>query len=312
MECGPLCRVIHRSEGESRQSLGSGYGNDELLRINLVVGSNRNDVVQGDGKTKLLIGLGGNDTIRGGGGNDAVAYMFSGPVAVDLEYGLATGEGIDKLSQIEALFGSDYNDSISGGQGPDTLVGSLGNDVLDGRGGENYLAGGAGTDVCDNGPILFECEEASDPEPAPVPPAPSDPPGDTVPPSSENRNEFPRRFAEGSGSSSVNWNLSCHPWSGTYTIAFPGAWSGWGYFAVRFDYGAFGPWVTSPWGYSDGVNYWWYDGQYQYITQYQTFYVGSNRIVDAYWWGQGTGWIFMGRCLTYEMHLIPGLTIVPR
>jgi Ca2+-binding RTX toxin-like protein len=79
------------------------------------------------------------------------------------------GGGTDTLVGIENLYGSDFNDiltgdalanmmvggkgddRLSGGKGDDTLWGSEGNDTLDGGDGDDYLVGGAGDDMVKGG-----------------------------------------------------------------------------------------------------------------------------------------------------------------
>jgi Tol biopolymer transport system component len=81
-----------------------------------IVGTSRNDVLQGGPGDDLICGLGGNDVIRGGGGNDV-------------------------------LLGGDGNDTLIGGNGDDVLFGGRGNDVLRDRDGSpDVLDGGPGAD----------------------------------------------------------------------------------------------------------------------------------------------------------------------
>ncbi|MEM8654268.1 MAG: Hint domain-containing protein [Pseudomonadota bacterium] len=152
-------------------------GNDRVLGLegdDLVSGDDGNDVVQGDegndtvlggagddilfGNTgnDLLEGGAGDDDIRGGDGSDTVSYEnAAGAVIVDLDAGTATGEGTDVLADIEDIFGSGFDDSLSGdgaaneidgGDGNDTIDGGAGNDVLDGGDGDDVVLGGAGND----------------------------------------------------------------------------------------------------------------------------------------------------------------------
>jgi Ca2+-binding RTX toxin-like protein len=99
-----------------------------------------------------LFAEGGNDTLSGGSGNDTLdggtgtdTADFSGATAaviVDLAQGTATGTsiGVDRLTAIERVIGSDLDDAIAGGSGGETLAGGLGNDTL---------TGGAGFDLLD-------------------------------------------------------------------------------------------------------------------------------------------------------------------
>jgi RTX calcium-binding nonapeptide repeat (4 copies) len=94
---------------------------------------------------------------------------------VNLAQGRATGEGTDSLRQINAVVGTDSNDSITGDAGPNFLFGAggadkisggggrdlivgdfqdepSGNDQLHGGAGDDFLVGAAGNDVIDGGP----------------------------------------------------------------------------------------------------------------------------------------------------------------
>jgi Ca2+-binding RTX toxin-like protein len=155
-----------------------GAGTDTLLNIENLIGSAFNDVLSGSSVRNLfkggagsdkLAGLNGNDTLDGGAGKDTLdggagldwaTYATAGS-GVTVNLGLAGlqntgGGGIDKLIDIENLFGSKFNDrligtaadnALSGGAGKDTLTGGGGADTLDGGAGTDVMNGGAGTDV---------------------------------------------------------------------------------------------------------------------------------------------------------------------
>ncbi|KEJ87726.1 beta strand repeat-containing protein, partial [Sulfitobacter donghicola] len=92
-----------------------------------------------------------------GDGTDEVLYDRDGGtsgVSVNLETGVArdTFGNTDTLTNIEAVYGSDQNDVLTGRRGEgDLLVGGGGNDVINGAGGDDTLAGGAGADTIDGG-----------------------------------------------------------------------------------------------------------------------------------------------------------------
>ena len=143
-----------------------------------MVGGAGDDYIDGGAE-----GAGHDDTLEGGLGNDTlidsglssrdwVSYgNASGSVTVDLQTGAASGaDGDDSLANIEAVQGSDYNDSLvsstagdslAGGAGDDTLVsgnttttadylyGGDGDDSLVASTGRNVIEGGAGTDWLD-------------------------------------------------------------------------------------------------------------------------------------------------------------------
>ena len=121
----------------------------------------------------MLIGAAGNDSFTGGAGADAVYFGLSEEgVTVDLSLGFATGEGSDTFApgipgvDIEIVFGSNFNDDITGGltgagsgvnfrfngkAGNDTLTGADSNDTLAGGAGNDVMRGGAGLDTLKGG-----------------------------------------------------------------------------------------------------------------------------------------------------------------
>ena len=154
-----------------------GFGGNDTLKggagDDVLAGNDGADVLQGGDGDDYLLGGAGNDTIDGGAGNDWAAYEdATAGVKVDLSLTGAqntVGGGTDKLTSIENVYGSDFNDIltgnaeanmmvggkgadvVNGGKGDDTLWGSAGNDTLDGGDGDDYLVGGAGDDVIKGG-----------------------------------------------------------------------------------------------------------------------------------------------------------------
>lgn len=154
-----------------------GFGGNDTLKggagDDVLAGNDGNDILQGgDGDDYILPGA-GPDTVDGGAGNDWVAYEdATAGVKVDLNIAGAQntgGSGTDKLTGIENVYGSAFNDTltgdakdnmlvgdagadtITGGKGNDTLWGDAGNDVLDGGDGDDYIVGGAGDDIIKGG-----------------------------------------------------------------------------------------------------------------------------------------------------------------
>ena len=134
-----------------------GDGNDTLLNINYVRGSNHADSLIGSDVTaysETFEGRGGNDTIDGKGGIDWLRLDGSTTGAV---VNLVTGTsqdgqgGTDTLISIENVRGFDYNDHITGDGGSNELRGGNGNDTLLGGAGEDTLVGNAGNDSLDGG-----------------------------------------------------------------------------------------------------------------------------------------------------------------
>ncbi len=105
------------------------------------------------------MGSAGNDRYVGGRGVDIAGFTAATePLEVSLAEGRATGEGGDRLKQIEAVVGGTANDRVIGSAGKNTLAGGPGDDFLDGRAGEDSLNGNDGTDTCRNGERLVSCE----------------------------------------------------------------------------------------------------------------------------------------------------------
>ncbi|ACU89968.1 cadherin-like domain-containing protein [Desulfomicrobium baculatum] len=144
---------LSRQDGLTAQS-GGADGNhadgDILQNIQNVIGSSYNDTLIGDGNANVLSGLGGADSIVGGDGIDTVDYRASNEaVTMDLRYGTCKGgdaEG-DSLTGIENVFGSNFNDTITGSNGSNYLFGMDGNDSLAAAYGDDTLDGGAGNDT---------------------------------------------------------------------------------------------------------------------------------------------------------------------
>ncbi len=146
LQGGPDADLIIGLSGDD--SLSGEAGND------ILDGGSGNDTLRGgDGSLDLLIGGAGNDLIDGGAGvSDVADYRGAGvSVSIDLVTGIATGAGSDTLVAIEVIFGSQFDDTVSGNDSANSLLGVGGNDNLAGLGGNDYLAGGTGNDTLDGG-----------------------------------------------------------------------------------------------------------------------------------------------------------------
>ena len=147
-------------------SFATGNGDDTLM------GGALNDFLNGNSGGDSVSGGGGNDTLRGGSGSDTLdggsgfdtAEYFNTSAGVDVS--LLSGQGNagvalgDVLSNIEALAGSIFDDTLTGSDtgnvldgadGNDLLTGERGNDTLIGGGGDDTLNGGKGKDHLDGG-----------------------------------------------------------------------------------------------------------------------------------------------------------------
>jgi Ca2+-binding RTX toxin-like protein len=175
--------VTHDTYSSIENVVGSAF-------VDFIQGNNGVNVLAGNGGDDHIAGLGGNDTLSGDAGNDVLSggagadvldggdgidqahYGDSGAkVTVNLALGTGSGgdaEG-DTFISIEDVFGSAYddtitgnsvantiwgnagNDTLHGGDGSDTIYGNSGNDYLFGDGGDDVLIPGSGNNQLDGG-----------------------------------------------------------------------------------------------------------------------------------------------------------------
>ena len=185
--------------GEKGSDEGEGGGGDD--RISGEKGNDRleggagNDYVDGGaGDEPLLEGGPGSDTVLGGTGIDhadggpgdgdivrgdsGIDYLSGGEgaqdivsyasatrqgVIVDLETGLAKGDGHDVLSEFEDVVGSPQDDQLKGDPGSNRLDGGVGDDNLDGGVGSDEAFGGAGSDECERFSVEHSCGVETEP-----------------------------------------------------------------------------------------------------------------------------------------------------
>ncbi|MBS1164339.1 MAG: hypothetical protein H6R00_364 [Proteobacteria bacterium] len=178
-----------------------GEGADRLFNIENVWGSDFNDQIIGDNNNNGLFGAVGDDDLQGGAGDDNldggagndtlsggegadhlyggdgddaldggdgtddwVTYWDANGVTVNLTDGTATGQGTDTISNIESVWGSAGNDSLTGNGQDNGLFGADGNDFIWGVSGYNTLDGGTGDDdiVSGHGNDAIEGGEGTD------------------------------------------------------------------------------------------------------------------------------------------------------
>jgi Ca2+-binding RTX toxin-like protein len=123
----------------------TGGGGADYLR-----GDAGDDILFGGTENDTLVGGAGADTLNGGEGKDRADYRASlEAVSVNLESGEASGGDAtgDTLISIEDIYGSAFDDTLSGNSENNTLLGNGGNDTLSGGGGADYLRGDAGDDT---------------------------------------------------------------------------------------------------------------------------------------------------------------------
>ncbi|GAA1295250.1 hypothetical protein Psi02_61150 [Planotetraspora silvatica] len=146
-----------------------GMGGDDTIDGGLgddaIYGGEGTDRVEGNEGNDVVDAGSGADSVNGGTGTDALLYR-SATAGVDVSLSRVTpngmpGEGDQVFNDFEAIFGSAYNDTLSGREtaewlfglgGDDTLLGMDGNDELYGGDGKDVLVGMAGDDYLNGGP----------------------------------------------------------------------------------------------------------------------------------------------------------------
>lgn len=170
---GPIGFVSSMGEDASGNLYIVDYGGkifrlDLKSRTGLDPDTDAADVLYGRGGNDRIYGGGGNDTLYGGSGNDYLrggsgADLLSGgsgfdyadyrdaPGGVSVNLLRRTQSGSDasgdRLSGIEGVIGSAFNDVLKGSKIHNTLRGGAGNDSLSGNAGDDRLYGEAGRDT---------------------------------------------------------------------------------------------------------------------------------------------------------------------
>jgi len=118
-----------------------GAGVDTLVQIENLIGSPSSDTLTGNDGSNVIEGGAGADLIDGRGGYDIASYEHAASaVRVDLAISGAQntlGAGWDTLTSIEALRGSNFNDTLKGNAGSNIIEGGPGDDTIDGAGGSD-------------------------------------------------------------------------------------------------------------------------------------------------------------------------------
>ncbi len=130
---------------EDGTTSGGDADGDTLTSIENILGSNFDDILTGDAGDNVLSGVAGDDRfdggdgadqINGGDGNDTVTYENSDAgVTVNLLNGQTSGghaEG-DRLSSVENVIGSDFDDVIISGTTDNIMTGGAGSDTFEFR-----------------------------------------------------------------------------------------------------------------------------------------------------------------------------------
>jgi serralysin len=165
---------IVRNSFEGNNDIYLGSGNDIYVHSGAAKASGEYDVVSGgDGNDLFKVktyqsvynGDAGNDTFysvgfkntfNGGSGTDTINYSLQDSssekglgIYVDLDGGFAKAVSgrLEKLTSIENVVGTSYNDTLIGTVGNNLLSGGSGNDQLEGLAGNDRLYGGNGVDI---------------------------------------------------------------------------------------------------------------------------------------------------------------------
>ncbi|MBN8542831.1 MAG: hypothetical protein J0M34_01035 [Alphaproteobacteria bacterium] len=129
-------------------TINGGLGNDYIL------GGDNNDSLQGFYGNDELDGGNGADTLNGGSGVDIATYVYSSAaVNVNLATGTHSGGQAagDVLIDIERVYGSQYNDTLTGSTGNDYLWGYNGSDSISAGDGNDTIESDAGSDTINGG-----------------------------------------------------------------------------------------------------------------------------------------------------------------
>ena len=130
--------------------LSLGYGRNTVILGNdgesVIGGGGWDDITGGAGNDFIEIGRGYN-IVNGGAGINTLSFADSDEaVTVNLGTGIATGAGTTKISNIQIVIGSSFNDTLIAGVSGATLIAGSGYDTLTGGAGNDTLVAGTGGD----------------------------------------------------------------------------------------------------------------------------------------------------------------------
>ena len=125
--------TVNLSTGQAITS----YGTSVISNVEDIEGSVYGDVLTGNSGNNEFQGWGGDHRIDGGTGVDTAVYFdATSAVNIDLSTGAVTGgSGNDTLVSIERVFGSRFNDVLTGSGANESFLGALGADTINGGGG---------------------------------------------------------------------------------------------------------------------------------------------------------------------------------
>ena len=155
---------VDRLEGGDDDDVLYGGTENDILRgdagHDILYGGADNDSLDGGDGDDQLNGDAGDDNLRGGAGADA----FDGGEGLDVvDYRNATSgvtadlqdsqrnAGVDATgdtyTNVEDIYGTDFDDTLSGDAQSNTISGDTGSDIINGRGGDDVINAGLGDDV---------------------------------------------------------------------------------------------------------------------------------------------------------------------
>ncbi len=169
----PLQIPMRIHGGVGNDQLTGGDMDDTIAFEGAISNDAGNDTVTGGAGADVIGSDAGNDTVDGGSGTDLLSY-FNTPAGVTLDLAVpgqqnTGGGGLDTVSGIESVDGSQFADTLLGDGGANLLSGHTGGDTLDGRAGVDVLdgdgLGGFGADILnvrDGGPDTATCGPQAD------------------------------------------------------------------------------------------------------------------------------------------------------
>ncbi len=150
--------------GRGRDSILAGAGDDVAYGgsgIDSLAGDAGNDELHAQGGRQDRFSAGGrsgdgNDLMDGGPGLDLVDFYGNGQgVVVDLTAQSATGAGTDQLIGIDVIFGTAFDDQLTGNDQPNQFAARAGNDTINTGGGGVLSGGGSSSDAFSRSDLVF-------------------------------------------------------------------------------------------------------------------------------------------------------------
>lgn len=144
---GPLGVVANLAKPKSNTGFAAG---DTYVSIENLTGTSQNDRLTGNAGDNILEGGRGADKLDGGKGFDTASYLgASAGVTANLANSkLNTGDAAgDTYNSIERLFGSQFDDVLTGAKGIEAIMGGAGHDIINGGAKADVLTGGEGRDT---------------------------------------------------------------------------------------------------------------------------------------------------------------------